>query len=255
MAERAGGIIDKDSGNGAFWAPASLFKRRDGADDRFVHLLLDRAKPGFIAVGPNGRRFVNEAGSYHHFVEGMIRAGLQRAFLIGDSEAVGKYGIGRVLPGGWGMRRYLRDGYLLRADSIGELAAKLSVERAALNDTVDRYNRDAAGGIDSEYGKGRSAYDQYMGDPLHKPNPCVAPLRRGPFYAVTLVAGDIGTAVGLRVDGSARVLRADGAPIGGLYACGNDMSSINGGTYFGSGATLGPALVFGYIAAMHMMHQ
>ena len=123
---------------------------------------------------------------------------------------------------------------------------------AQLEATVERFNADAREGADREFGRGGDAYQRYLGDADQKPNPCVAPIEHAPFYAVALYPGDLGTAAGLVTDANARVLDARGKPIAGLYACGNDMSSIMNGAYPGPGITLGPALTFGYLAAKHM---
>ena len=119
----------------------------------------------------------------------------------------------------------------------------------ALADTLARYNADAARGTDSAFGKGGTDYNRYLGDPENQPNPCLRPIEQGPFYALSIYPGDIGTSIGLETDATARVLGADGTPIGNLYAAGNDMNSIMAGSYPGPGITLGPALTFGYIAA------
>jgi predicted oxidoreductase len=121
-----------------------------------------------------------------------------------------------------------------------------------LEETVETWNRDVAAGEDRAFGKGSTAYNRFNGDPDFKPNPCLAPITTGPFYAVEVVVGDLGTFAGLHSDGNARVLDADGKPIPGLYSAGNDMASIMGGNYPGGGITLGPALTFGYIAARHL---
>jgi predicted oxidoreductase len=144
--------------------------------------------------------------------------------------------------------RYLRVGYLTKASSIDELADKIGVNTSNLKETVRGYNAEAQLGRDPLFGKGSTAYNRYQGDALHSPNPCVAPIEKGPFYALKIRIGDIGTFAGLKTDASCRVLTGDGAPIAGLFAVGNDACSIMGGNYPGAGITLGPALTFGYIA-------
>ena len=124
--------------------------------------------------------------------------------------------------------------------------------RRALEATVAEFNKDAAEGRDPAFGKGSRAYNRYQGDALHGPNPCIAPIEHGPFYAIKMVIGDLGTYAGIKTDAHARALDADGQPIKGLYAAGNDMASIMGGNYPGAGITLGPALTFGYIAGKHI---
>ena len=134
---------------------------------------------------------------------------------------------------------------------MARTAAKIGVEASALQATIDRFNAYAAGGEDPDFGKGTDAYHRFNGDPTHAPNPCLAPPETGPYYAMKMIPGDIGTFLGLRADGNACVLDGGGEPIPGLYAAGNDMTSVMGGTYPGAGITIGPALTFGYIAARH----
>jgi succinate dehydrogenase/fumarate reductase flavoprotein subunit len=150
------------------------------------------------------------------------------------------------------LKRHLRDGYLLRGDTLEDLASRAGIDAAGLQRTVAKFNASAASGQDSEFGKGSRAYNRFQGDALHGPNPCVAPIEHGPFYAIKMVIGDLGTYAGIRTDAHARALDADGNVIAGLYAAGNDMASIMGGNYPGAGITLGPALTFGYIAGKHV---
>ncbi len=140
----------------------------------------------------------------------------------------------------------------MRGATLAELAAKAGINAEGLADTVAQFNAEAAEGRDPAFGKGSRAYNRYQGDALHGPNPCVAPLKDGPFYAIKMVIGDLGTYAGIITDANARALDADGRVIPGLYAAGNDMASIMGGNYPGAGITLGPALTFGYIAGRHL---
>ena len=149
------------------------------------------------------------------------------------------------------LRGAIADGYLVRAGSIGELAERLGLPGEALAQTVARHNGFAVTGIDTEFGKGSDAYQRNLGNAGHRPNPCIGPLAKPPFYAVKIIPGDIGASCGLVTDANAQVLRADGSPVTGLYACGNDMNSVMSGIYPGPGITLGPAMTFGYIAARH----
>ncbi|WP_230532296.1 FAD-dependent oxidoreductase [Microvirga roseola] len=256
LALAAGGVIEEDNIGNAFWAPVSTLRRADGTEIRFPHLILDRQKPGLVAVNGAGRRFVNEATSYHEFVEAMHRshetAPTIPAILICDRRFIRRYGLGLVRPGLRRLRPFIDAGYLVEAGTIRELAGKLGIDPDALSDTVRRMNEYAASGQDPEFGKGASAYNRYLGDPAHEPNPCLGPIATAPFYAVRVWPGDIGTAAGLKVDARARVLDRGGEPIPGLFACGNDMNSIMAGAYPGAGITLGPALTFGYIAGQEM---
>ncbi|MBS7743497.1 MULTISPECIES: FAD-binding protein [unclassified Chelatococcus] len=142
---------------------------------------------------------------------------------------------------------------LVKGKSIVDLAAQLGIDGKILAETIERFNRDARHGQDTEFGRGNSKYNCYVGDRDHKPNPCIAPVEKGPFYALQLHTGDIGTALGLRANTNAQVLDGKDKPIEGLYVCGNDMNSIFAGTYATGGVTLGPALTFGYIIANHMV--
>jgi predicted oxidoreductase len=147
---------------------------------------------------------------------------------------------------------HLKTGYLMRGATLGELAKTAGIDAKNFEESVAEFNAEAAGGTDSRFGKGTRAYNRYQGDALHGPNPCIAPVEHGPFYAIKMVIGDLGTYAGIRTDENARALDAGGQPIPGLYAAGNDMASIMGGNYPGAGITLGPALTFGYIAGRHL---
>jgi predicted oxidoreductase len=147
---------------------------------------------------------------------------------------------------------HLRTGYLLKGGTLRELADKADINPTALEETVKDVNVHARDGKDPTFGKGSKAYNRYQGDALHGPNPCVKPIENGPFYAIKVVVGDLGTYAGLTTDENSRVLGGDRQPIPGLYAVGNDISSIMGGNYPGAGITLGPALTFGHIAGCHL---
>jgi predicted oxidoreductase len=149
-------------------------------------------------------------------------------------------------------RHLLNAGYAERASTLPEIAAKLGIDPAALTQSVERYNRHACNGEDPDFGRGANPYSRNLGDPTVQPNPCVGPVGAGPYYALRIYPGSIGTARGVETDGDARVLDSEGKAIAGLYACGNDMQSVMGGNYPGPGITLGPALTFGYVAAMHI---
>lgn len=255
LGEAAGAALTLDLPNAAAWVPVSHVRHKNGREGVFPHF-IDRAKPGVIAVTAAGQRFVNEADSYHDFVQAMQCAtapGAEcAAFLICDHPTLRHYGLGFAKPSPMPLAPYLRSGYLLRGASLGEIAGRAGIDPAVLAATVARYNEAAKRGADPEFGRGRTAYNRYLGDPAHQPNPCVGPITTGPFYALKLVPGDLGTFAGLRGDAHARVLGTDGAPIVGLYAAGNDLASIMGGNYPGGGITLGPAMTFGFIAARHM---
>jgi len=255
LAEAVGGRVDGTIPNAAAWVPASVTTRPDGSKGVMPHF-IDRAKPGVISVTPKGKRFTNEGNSYHDFVQAMVAANKGEpeisAWLLCDHRVLRNYGLGCVAPFPLPFGRHLRTGYLKRGATIGELAKNIGIESAVLQATVDEFNRDAAKGEDPAFGKGSKAYNRYQGDELITPNPCVAPLVEGPFYAIKLVIGDIGTFAGLVTDEKTRVLDASRNPIKGLYAVGNDAASVMGGNYPGAGITLGPALTFGYIAGLQL---
>ncbi|NIH88126.1 3-oxosteroid 1-dehydrogenase [Amycolatopsis granulosa] len=222
--------------------------------------LAERSRPGSIMVNARGERFVNESAPYVEAVHAMYGPGEGPAvnipaWLIFDQRYRDRYmftGIGprQKLPGRW-----YRDGVVVTAPTLGELAARIEVPPGALTATVQRFNGFARRGVDDDFGRGRSAYDHYYGDPRHQPNPSLGPLDRAPFYAVGIVPGDLGTKGGLRTDTHARVLREDGSVIPGLYAAGNTSAAVMGHTYAGPGATIGPAMVFGFLAARHLATQ
>jgi succinate dehydrogenase/fumarate reductase flavoprotein subunit len=255
LAESAGGRIEDTLPNAAAWVPVSITKRADGSQGVMPHF-IDRAKPGVIAVMRDGKRFANEGNSYHDFVQEMMKAAKPgeeiAAFLICDHHALRQYGLGCVPPFPMPIGRHLGSGYLKRGATLADLAGQTGIDARALEATVATFNATAAEGRDPDFGKGSRAYNRYQGDALHGPNPCIAPIQHGPFYAIKLVIGDLGTYAGIRTDAHARALDAAGHPIAGLYAAGNDMASIMGGNYPGAGITLGPALTFGYIAGRHL---
>jgi hypothetical protein len=207
-------------------------------------------------VLPNGKRFVNEANSYHDFVQALLTATPpgqpNHAFLVVDHAFLRRFGLGFVKPFPVPVGPQVRSGYLKRGRTLAELAQAAGIDPKGLEETVATYNHDARAGTDTAFGKGSTAYNRFNGDPAFAPNPCLAPIERGPFYAVEVVVGDLGTFDGLRANGQAQVLDREGQPIPGLYAAGNDMASIMGGNYPGGGITLGPAITFGYIAARHI---
>lgn len=255
LAEAVGGHVDGTIPHAAAWVPTSVTRRKDGSPGVMPHF-IDRAKPGVIAVTTQGKRFTNEGNSYHDFVQDMVKAcegqGEVTAWLLCDHKVLRNYGLGCVAPAPLPIGRHLRSGYLKRGATWAELAREINVPAATLERTVEAFNADAACGVDNAFGKGSKAYNRYQGDALVTPNPCLAPLEQGPFYAIKLVVGDIGTFAGLVTNEHAQVLDDDRQPIAGLYAVGNDAASVMGGNYPGAGITLGPALTFGYVAGMHI---
>ena len=258
LGEEAGGHVQEGQAHAACWAPVSRVPQPGGGFTVIPHL-IDRQKPGFIAVTRRGYRFVNEANSYHDFGQAMISACSQEdqvtVFLIADHRAIRRYGMGAVKPAPVPIGDHIRSGYLLRARTLEELATSAGIDIGAFIRTVSEFNAHARRGEDPAFGKGGNIYNRYNGDPGHEPNPCLAPIENGPFYAVKLHIGELATLTGMAIDPDARVLTAQGDPVAGLYACGNDASNVMGGDYLGGGATLGPGMTFGYLAACHAAGQ
>lgn len=254
LAKDAGAVYGQGALSNAFWAPVSLRPRADGSTAVFPHFVMDRAKPGMLTVNRAGQRFVNESTSYHLFGMAMHTTGSVPAFLVCDATALQKYGIGMVRPGASpkDLAPFLADGYLTQGASLDELAGQLGIDAAGLKASVQKINRYAETGVDPDFQRGVTAYQQNIGDAAAGTrNPNLGALTAAPYYAVKLYPGDIGAATGFATDGNARVLDAAGQPIAGLYAVGNDMHSIMGGVYTAPGITIGPGLVFGYLAARH----
>jgi len=254
LARTVGAVVEEDHASPAFWTPVSETGWLKGGRGVFPHLMLDRAKPGLVAVNAAGRRFVDEAVSYHDFVIGMHGSHATvptiPAWFVCDREFVEKYGLGRIPPTRRSWRRFIANGYLVEATSLDVLACKIGIYAAGLRETVQRHNRFAETGVDEEFGKGATEFDRHNGDPDHAPNPCLGRIETPPFYAMAVYPSALGSSVGLKTDADGRVLFALGEPIPRLFACGNDMASIMRGHYPGPGITLGPALVFAYRAAM-----
>lgn len=258
LGESAGGWVDPSIPNAAAWCPTSVTLRKDGSQGVMPHF-IDRAKPGVIAVTANGRRFTNEALSYHDFVQALVKACKDAdevtCWLVCDHEHLREYGLGAVAPFPLPIGKHLKNGYLKRGASLEALAQEIGVPFAALQEEVETFNRDAASGVDTRFAKGSTAYNRYQGDSLVTPNPCMAPIRKGPFYAIKVVVGEIGTFAGLATNASCQVLTKEREPVKGLYAVGNDAASVMGGNYPGAGITLGPAVTFGYVAGMALASQ
>jgi succinate dehydrogenase/fumarate reductase flavoprotein subunit len=246
----------------AWWFPALCWP-----DGRLQFMLNERMMPSQFIVNGNGERFINEAAPYMDFAHAMI-AGQQSGithipcWLITDQRSFHRYVVaghlpipkvpgapvptGRRIPQAW-----LDSGVVKAANSFEELAAAIGVPPEMLRRTANRFNELAAAGHDDDFNRGDSVYDNYYGDPT-LPNPNLHPLGKPPYYAFQIILGDLGTSGGLRTDEHARVLRADDSVIDGLYAVGNTASPVMGRSYAGAGATIGPAMTFGYVAAQHL---
>lgn len=251
LGESVGGCVATGLPHAAAWAPVSRVPREDGGFSGFPHL-MERAKPGFIAVRQDGRRFVNEADSYHDYMCALFNAsGAQEApvsWLICDHRAQRRYGLGWSKPFPFPTAPHVRGGYLFKARTLSELARQCGIDAQQLEATVNAFNQGAEQGRDPLFQRGESLYNKAQGEALHEPNPSLGSLREGPFYAVKLVPGSLGTFAGLNTDACARALDEHGTPIPGLFAVGNDMNSIMNGYYPSGGITLGPGMTFGYIA-------
>ena len=260
MAEAVGGTADIRFVDSAAWMPVSRVDYGGGEVGVFPHL-LDRYKPGVIGVLRNGKRFANESNSYHDVGAAMVRACAEQGqkdtamWLVCDKTTLGKYGLGFVKPAPMPIGKFLRNGYLLQGATLAELAKNAGIDAAGLEQTVRDFNVGAAKGEDPAFGRGSTSFNRYLADPSHQPNPCVAPVQQGPFYAVKVIMGDLGTFDGIKTSVVGEVLRRDGAPIDGLYAVGNDRASIMGGNYPGAGITHGPNMTFGYATAHHIADQ
>jgi 3-oxosteroid 1-dehydrogenase len=226
-----------------------------------ITLFVERGMPGCVAVNKKGLRFVNEAAAYPDFRNAMYADdakgnGTVPCWLVFDATFRYKYPMGIFLPGQIEPDSKLPKDWLdkvyYRANSIDALAAKIGVDANGLKATVEKMNGYARTGIDTEFHKGETAIDRYYSDPSVKPNTCLGPIIKPPFYAVKMDAGEIGTKGGLVTDAQARVLREDGSVIAGLYATGNTSAAVMGPTYAGAGSTLGPAMTFGYVAVRDM---
>ncbi|WP_322070908.1 FAD-dependent oxidoreductase [Paraburkholderia bannensis] len=255
--ERAGGALALME---HVWGAPTL---RVAQEEKQRALFVERNLPGCVIVNGLGRRFVNEAAPYSEFVPAMYRDHAKTgaclpAWMIFDARFRKRYPCGPIMPASMIPDARIPESFrslLYRADSLDALAAQIGVNATGLHETVEQMNAYAESGVDEAFGKGGNVFDTYYGDPAVQPNPCLAPIGEAPFYAVRIDAGDIGTKGGLVTDENARVLRADGSVIAGLYAIGNSSASVMGASYPGAGSTLGPAMTFGYRAADHCATQ
>ncbi|GAB1820136.1 FAD-dependent oxidoreductase [Herbidospora sp. RD11066] len=230
----------------AWWGAGTV---NPGGGNGFV--LSERSFPFSLVVNGAGDRFVNESVSYIDFGHAML-AHEGPFWLVSDVRQARRYLSTAILGR---KKAFQQAGELVEADTLDALAWKIGVPPERLAATVERFNGFAHDGVDKDFGRGRTVYDNYYGDPRVKPNPNLGPVEKGPFRALRLVPGDLGTKGGLLTDADARVLRDDGTAIEGLYAAGNTTASVMGRTYPGPGSTIGPAVVFGYRAVRHITQQ
>lgn len=256
MGIEAGGTLNEGNAANGIWVPASALKRADGSLAKFPHLFLDRHCPGSILVdAATGKRFVNESFHYQNFGETTQEKGVTKIWMINDAPAVAKYGMGMAKPAPFSVKPWVKKRYLVEAPTIAALADKIGLDPAVLGKTVADFNRYADNGHDPDFGRGADYYSAYMGDAAHKPNPAMGALRTAPFYALEIRPSDLSSLAGLDTNTDAQVVGSDGGPIAGLYAAGLDNNTMMRGRYPGGGASIGPAMTFGYIAARHIAAQ
>ncbi|MDR2856352.1 MAG: FAD-dependent oxidoreductase [Novosphingobium sp.] len=242
-----------------WWIPTMILPMPGASNFHEVHqAAFDVGRPWSVVVNRNGVRFVDEACGYDQFGQGMVRdqqatGANMPCWLIFDAKFRRKFSAGGLMPTVHTAEHKVPndwwDHYIFRAGSIEELARKIALPVDAVQQTVANMNEYARTGIDPEFGRGMNIYDQFFGDPTVTPNPNLGPIDTAPFYAVPINCGDLGTKGGLRCDARARVLDQAGNPIAGLYAAGNQSSTPFGDVYPGAGATIGPAMTFGFVAA------
>lgn len=229
----------------AWWMPS--VHHPSGAT---IPLVSERCIPPSVIVSSDGRRFTNESSPYVNFVHDQLEGGHTTAWFVMDAKARARYPFAQILPGLPFPKAFYENGTVHRADTVAGLARSIDVPADALTATVERFNGFARTGKDTDFGRGDSAYDRYYGDPTMK-NPNLDGLDKAPYYAIRIEVGDLGTKGGLVCDENSRVLREDGSAVAGLYATGNTSAAVMGNEYAGPGATIGPAIVFGYLAARH----
>ncbi len=261
--EKVGGSTDLL--DEAWWFPAIQWP-----DGRLQFMLNERMMPSQFVVNGDGKRFINEAAPYMDFAHAMIDGQISGVthipcWLITDIRSFHRYVVAGHLPipkvpfapvpTGWKVPpAWLESGVVKEGLSFEELAGKIGVPPDALRRTAERFNELARNGHDDDFNRGDSSYDNYYGDPT-LPNPNLYPLGKPPYYAFQIILGDLGTSGGLRTDEYARVLRGDDSTIKGLYAVGNTSAAVMGRSYAGAGATIGPAMTFGYVAAKHIANE
>lgn len=252
------GASTEHTGQG-WWIPTMTLPMKGASNFHEIHqAAFDIGRPWSVVVNRNGVRFVDEACGYDQFGQAMVKDHLATGanmpcWLIFDSKFRRKFSAGGLMPTVHTPERKVPadwwDHYVFRANTIEVLCHKIHLPVDAVKRTVARMNEYAKTGIDPEFGRGMNPYDQMFGDPSSTPNPNIGPIDTAPYYAVPINNGDLGTKGGLRCDARARVLDQAGNPIAGLYAAGNNSGTPFGDTYPGAGATIGPAMTFGYVAA------
>lgn len=255
LAEAVGGVFDMSVASTFAYCPVSDVPNPNGEPGLFPHI-IERGKPGIIGVLKTGNRFCNEGNGYHDYVTALLAATPKgetaESWLIATRGFQRKYGLGHSRPSPLPLGPFVRSGYLTQSDTIEGLAQACGIDPEGLNRTVTEFNTLARTGEDPAFNRGKTPYNRIQGDAAQMPNPCLAPIEKGPFLAVRVVPGSFGTFAGLKTNKNAQALASDGSIIAGLYVAGSDMASVFGGYYPAGGINLGPALTFGYIAAQHV---
>ena len=233
----------------AWWLP-SVFIADGGPAAK--SLGSGRQRPGAIYIDSTGRRFCNESNSYVEVGKAMYANKAVPCWMIFDEGYVSRYVSGanplkkRRLP-----EALIERGAVVRGDTIGDLARQIDVPPGELEHTIQRFNDFAAKGLDPDFGRGQSAYNDCLGDPGYRPNAAIGPLDRAPYYATRVLPADVGTCGGVITNEHAQVLDEQDQVIDGLYATGNTTATVMGRTYPGAGASIASTMVFGYVAARH----
>lgn len=211
------------------------------------------ASPHAILVDRSGVRYMNEGGSYMAYCKAMLERNKTvpavPSWAVFDSQYLRKYMLAGTMPGSRKPQRWYDEGYLNKGDTIAELAARIAIDPGTLEATVERFNRFVANNRDEDFHRGERAYDLWLGDRFHQPSQTLGAIEKGPFFAVPVLPGDVGTFGGVVTDEHARVLRTDGSVIAGLYATGISTASVMGRFYPGAGCSIGPAFTWAYVAA------
>lgn len=251
MGEAAGGAFVTENIHNGIWVPMSSMTAKDGSQIRFPHLVLDRHCTRTLIVDGTGHRFVNEGCNYQIFCDVMQRNHIGEAFIIANHDFVRAKGLGLVKPAPMSMKPYLRAGYLFKGRTIEALAREIGVPPDALEQTIKTFDTYAEAGVDADFHRGEDQYSARKGDGVGT-NPSLGPIGEGPYYAIRIQPGNLGSVCGLETNASAQVLSAQGLPIEGLYAAGTNANSVFRGGYPTGGSSLGPAMTFAYIAARHI---
>ena len=249
-----GAELEKGNHGDAAYNVMSVLHKPDGTLGKYPHVFLDRSKPGCIGINNEGKRFGNEAAA--NYYKAMHDTGAVPAHLICDHPFIKKFGLGLVFPGGLGLDKLIKAGYIIKGDTLEALAQKIGCNAENLKATCEAHNRYAAEGVDPEFHKGDTPVDRVLGDADTSPNPCLGPIQTGPFYAVQIFPGDGSTTLGLKVNANAEVLDAEtDQPVGGLYACGLDMNVLWRGREPSHGSYNGLSMTFGYVIGNHIANS